>query len=695
MLKGAADFTIIETESIDYNESNFELFIEYIKQNNSFLMTNEILKHEQPSFWKELYFLYMEGISDNTELFIDNKEKFVLSLFEKNFSIDVLVQNQSKKLAKFLLVKEYINSGFFKGISILLDYHIEIEPKNKKKLWSLFFKGCENPNLRDDLEELLLLPQDTRDHDMIRNILEHIYIETKDYKTALFIRSMAFQNISGNDQKCRFLDETIALLGENISPDQLINLYKNRIKITTYEKLDSFFETHEKSLLEIGGEHLLVPLYKQKWDSEKDVISAKKLIAFFTKKKDFASAGTIAEELFEKDRTFENLESYLNILINSGQTETAEKVIENEINSFDNETGNRLQKLLFNILIESGKMDEAYRFFSGTDKETAEIKNKIEQYIENGHFETAEKSIDRFIPEPFEQKILLSKVAKGKGDTATEKNILEHMIFDAVLKNETYPIQRLCELNPNPRLKIFLKAAMNNGNNGKQAEFPNIFAVEKNKIFKFADFSERDFLLKEFVSLSSKTIQNKVKISAKPLHSSNLRILTQLMEYIKLSCNNDELEGLWNELSEKPCEGVISKVPCLIFGPESLKTDFEKLKFYAVRDSFSISCGISGNKNEIARNILFSLKLIGKDKVKFVKNIQGFYQQRVLELIKLLENITESEINSFLSKMDEASFFYAFSVVPEFEEAKKQRKDKVEKFIDEYVLKDETGERKV
>ncbi|MBP5405636.1 hypothetical protein J6Z19_00620 [bacterium] len=689
MLKGGVDFSIIETESIDYDESNFELFIDYIKQNDSFMMTDEILKREQPSFWKELYFLFKEGRSDNAELFIDDSEKFVLSLFEKNFSIDVLVQNQSKKLAQILLAKEYIKSRFFAGISILLDYYLKIEPKNKRKLWSLFFKGCGNQNLKDDLEEALIDSPDRQSYDITREILEHVYIRNRDYKTALFIRNLAFQKLENTDEKCRFLDETIALLGENISPDNLFNLYKNRIKFTTHENLNSFFEIHEKSLLEIGGEQFLVPLYKQKWDTEKDELSAKKLISYLTKKRDFSSAGTIAEELFAKNSTFENLESYLDILIDSGKTEAAENIIKKELDSYDAETQTKLKKMLFDILVESGNLEEAYRFYGETNNETVEIKDKIEQYIESGEFKIAEKSIERFITDDFEQKILLSKIAKKKNDTATEKNILEQLLPHAVMRHETYPLRRFYELNPNPRLKLLIEAALRSVDGSDAPEspkFPNIFAVEKDEIFKFAGFSERDYLLKEFLSLSSKVIRNKENISAKPLHSSDHRILIQLIEYIRLSCNNDELEGLWNEQAEKPCEAVFSKIPCIVFGPESLKTDFEELKFSAVRDSFSVSCGISGNRNEISRNTLFSLKLIGKDKIKFVKDIQNIYQQRVLELFKLLENATESDISSFISKMDEASFFYAFSLVPELDEAAKQPQEKMEKFISDFFI---------
>ena len=108
MSEGKADFTNIETESIDYNEYNFELFIEYIKQSNSSFMTDEILKREESSFWKELYFLYKEGTSEKSETSYSDKEKFVLSLLEKDFSINILIKNSTKKTALMFLIGEYI-----------------------------------------------------------------------------------------------------------------------------------------------------------------------------------------------------------------------------------------------------------------------------------------------------------------------------------------------------------------------------------------------------------------------------------------------------------------------------------------------------------------------------------------------------------------------------------------------------------
>ena len=175
------------------------------------------------------------------------------------------------------------------------------------------------------------------------------------------------------------------------------------------------------------------------------------------------------------------------------------------------------------------------------------------------------------------------------------------------------------------------------------------------------------------------------------MHSNDHRILVQLVEYIKLSCGIEELEGLWDEKSEKPYETVFSNTPYIIFGPESLKIDFDKLKFYAVRDSFLLSCGITGNTDEFPAKVISSVKLTGKEKIKFVKNIKNNFQQRVLELLKLIENTEESEIKSFLSKINEAAFFHAFSVIPDFEEAKKLPQEKIGKFIAGFVF-DKTAE---
>ena len=695
MLKGVADFTNIETQSIDYNECNFDLLIEYIKQKNSTFMTDEILKREESSFWKELYFLYKEGHKENVGNLACDKEKIVLALLEKDFSIDLLVKNSSKKTALFFLVGEYIKAGFFEGVSIILNYYLKFEPRNKRKIWSLFFKGCGNPELKDDLEELLIESNDQQSYDIIREMLEHIYIQTGEYKAALFIRNLTFQKITDDNEKCLFLDKTIELLGENIAPDQLISLYKNRIKFTSYENLDAFFAVHEKSLTEIGQEPLLIPLYEQKWNTEKENVSGKKLIEIFTRHKDFNAAKTIAEEFFRQYKSAESLDSYLNILITSGDMEAAENLIKNEMPSSDNETKTKLKRMLFDILIEAGKTDEALGFFGGTESESTEIKGKIEEYISTGNFETAEKSIELFISDPFDKKIFISKIAGEKKETDKEKDLLGSILFEAVLKKEPYPLRRVGELSRNnQRLQLFIEYALDfiGEDSGREIQkFPNIFALNKEDVFNFAGFSDKDNLLREFVQLTSST-QTKAKIAAKPLHSNNHRILVQLVEYIKLSCGIEELEGLWDEKSEKPYEAVFSNSPCIIFGQESLKTDFEKLKFYAIRDSFLLSFGITGNTDEIPAKISTELQLTGRDKVKFVKSIKNAFQQRVAELLKLLENTSESEIKSFISKMQDAAFFLTFSIMPDIEEVRNQPEEKINKFLDKFIINVEKSE---
>ncbi len=688
MSEGKADFTNIETKLVDYNEYNFELFIEYIKQSNSSFMADEILKREGSSFWKELYFLYKEGTSEKSGMPYSDKEKFVLSLLEKDFSIEILTKNSTKKTALMFLVGEYIKAGFFEGISIILDYYLKFEPKNKRKIWSLFFKGCENPTLQDDLEELLTTAEDTKTYNIARDILEHIYIKNKDFNTLLFIRNISLQKIEDNKEKCRFIDETISLAGENISPDKLMNLYRNRINFTDYENLDDFLKIYESALSEIGANSILVPIYEKKWNKEKEIVSGEKLLNIYMAKKDWKSAGAIAEELFNIDKNLTSLERYVSILKESGDNETALKTMKTELSATKDEAQkNRLKEMLFEILTETGNMEEAAEFFADSPEERAKTEEKIREYIAEENFDAAEKATNVFITENLKKQVLLSLSAKGRNDTEKENALLKSILFEAVAKKDPYPLQRLAELNRDKRqFTLFLDKTLDfiGGNDEKPTDhFPNFFALEKEKVFEFAGFSEKERYLREFVQIIS-SMPDKTKIKAKPLHTNNHRILTQLIEYIKLLCNFDELEGLWDEESQTPVKAVLSQVPYIVFGPDSLKTDFEKLKFMTLKESFLLSCGLENTSPETAEKILSVLEYAGKEKIKFARSIRPTFQNRALELIKLIENTDISEIKSYMEKLNEASLWHAFYLDPDIEETKDSAK--TEDFISRYFL---------
>ncbi|MBQ3367375.1 tetratricopeptide repeat protein [bacterium] len=688
MSEGKADFANIETKLVDYNDYDFGLFIEYIKQSNSSFMTEEILKRENSSFWKELYFLYKKGTFEKSETPYSDKEKFVLSLLEKDFSIDILTKNSAKKTALMFLVGEYIKAGFFEGISIILDYYLKFEPKNKRKIWSLFFKGCENPTLQDDLEELLTTAEDNRTYDIVKEILEHIYIKNKDFDTLLFLRNVTFQRIEDNREKCRFIDETISLAGESIAPYKLMDLYRNRINFTDYENLDDFLKIYEPALSEIGANSILIPIYEKKWDKEKETVSGEKLLNIYITKKDWKNAGKIAEELFKNDKTTASLERYISILKESGDNEAALQIIKTELSSSTDEAQKtKLKGMLFEILTETGNMEEAAEFFADSPQERAKTEEKIREYIAEENFEAAEKATNVFITENLKKQVLLSLSAKGKNDTEKENELLKSTVFEAVKNKDPYPMHRLTELNQDKKhFTLFLKKALDfigEGEGISTEPFPNFFALEKEKLFEFVGFNEKDDFLREFVQIIS-TIPNKTKITAKPLHTNKHRILTQLIEYIKLLCNFDELEGLWDEETQTPVKAVLSQVPYIIFGPDSLKTDFEKLKFLTLRESFLLSCGLDNTSPETAEKILTTLQGAVKEKIKFARSIRPKLQNRALELVRFLENTDESEIKSYLEKLGEASLWHAFYLDPEIEETKDN--PKTEEFINRYFL---------
>lgn len=562
MSEGKADFTNIETESIDYNEYNFELFLEYIKQSNSFMMTDEILKRESPSFWKDLYFLYKERIVIDSAADLSDKEKFIMSLFNKDFSINILIKNSTKKTALMFLTGEYIKVGFFDGISIILDYYLKFEPKNKRKIWSLFFKGCKNPNLQDDLEELFTTTEDADVFEITQEILEHIYIKNKDIDTFIFTRNVALQKISDNKEKCRFIDKTISLAGESISNDKLMDLYRKRIKFTDSDDMADFLKNQK------------------------------------------------------------NLERYVDMMMSEGNY---------------------------------GKANEA---------------------------------IETFISDPFEQTLFFSKTALRQNDAAKENELLLPVMFEAVSRKIPYPLLRLRELNKNNvKLSLFLEKslALTGENSAVQTEaFPHLFALGKEKLFEFTGFTETEKLLEEFTRILS-TIPSRTKVTARPLHSNGRRTLMQLLEYIKLSCNFEELDGLWDADSETPVKTMISQqTPYIVFGPASLKSDFEKLKFRAVRETFLLSCGLEDTSPENAEKISPLLRLVGREKVKLVKSIRSSFQSRAIELLKLLENTDISEIRSFLKKIDEAATWHAFYFDPDIAEIKDRAK--AEDFVTKFFL---------
>lgn len=562
MLEGKADLANIETESIDYNECGFELFLEHMKHNDSSAMPDEILKRKDPSFWKGLYFLYKEGKTDDSEISLSDKEQFVTSLFNKNFSVNILIKNSTNKIALMFLAGEYIKTGFFDGISIILSHHLKFEPKIKQKTWALFFRGCENPNLENDLEELLTTVKDKQTCDIIREILEHIYIKNKDFDTFLSVRNIALQKIEDNKEKCSFIDETISLSKGNISNDRFFDLYKKRINFTSDDDLGSF---------------LNIP---------------------------------------------ENLEHYIDMLLSEGK------------------------------------------------------------------YEKADESIKKFISDPFDQTVFFSKTALRQKNAERENEILMPIMFEAVSKKAPYPLRRLLELNKaNKRLSLFIAGSLRSIGEDPEIQketFPNFFALEKEKLLEFTGFTETEKLLGEFTGIIS-TIPARTKITARPLHSNRHRKLVQLIEYIKLSCNFDELEGLWDEEGSTPIKAIIAQqTPCIIFSPESLKTDFEELKFMTFKAAFLLSFGLYSTSTETAEKILPLFSLIGKDKVNLVKSVRSSLQRRMIELLKLLENTDISEIISFLEKMDKVAQWHAFYLDPDIAWTKDD--PKMEDFVKRYFL---------
>jgi hypothetical protein len=335
-------------------------------------------------------------------------------------------------------------------------------------------------------------------------------------------------------------------------------------------------------------------------------------------------------------------------------------------NSYD-----ELCKILSGDLSEKNK-EFILNHFSGKNDPGAK-KTLINTLIKDGDIQNASKMIE-LLDDEVTKSIFHSKIAWKKGDYDEEKKMLKNILFSAISKREGYPLKRLATLEKdNRRLVYFLNSALKLTDEKTDEEelYPRIFAVDKNDIFDFTGFDQTDDLLKEYLHIISFGKRDETKMPGRPLNSVKHREIVNLIEYIKLSANFDDLTAVFDESFELPFEIVPAKLPCIAFGPKSLEMDMKELKFKVIRNAFLLSCGMRSSHDEsgvefLAATLTASLKLEGKEKVKFIKNVRPNFQNRLLEIFNRLENTEDAVIFRFLEKMFTASFYHTFSLVPDF-----------------------------
>jgi tetratricopeptide (TPR) repeat protein len=802
MLSQKADFSVTSSSSFDDRE--IEMFAELQERGDPGIIKKQYLERSEESFWKHLYFVWKSdasGVEKPRQMKLTSDEQFVLSILEGEFQVENLLKNSSKRIALMTLVEKYIEEGYYRGVYTVLKYYLNYEPEHKRKVWAVFFRGQDNPDLKEDLENILVNDTDNTYFDIVREILEKLYLKEENYSTVIFLRTVFAKKINDDKERCRFIDESINEFSGKAPSEQMLDLYKLRFKSTEDDgQLVEFAEKYVLFLETAGKQSLVIPTYEELWikiktvdigkkffeklcdsgqkaravEIAKDILNIEwdisffeKLISIYKEREEFDAA--IAEinlkmDTLKEDGCIEKLSELLtDIHISAGYIESAMELFNktdfaDPVEKFDK--GFELAELLgksghkedslqlveklhpvrekqavkrIEVLISSGyELKDEYLLNIETFKElenaigedviephrerlvdffaergdTDSARKMVERLIEEGNKEQAAAKIKSFGFESYDEAVFNSKIASKEEDRSKEKEILLSILFKSFLIGDSYPSKRLAELEKNNKKGLVLSKCFLRSISGddQKCESTGISSIDREQLFNFCEFDETDKAIREYASIVSLGGREEIKIVHRPFDNNSQRILFNLLEEIRLATGFEDVKGFWDDKFNGLFEVIPAKVPVFIFGERTVSSDWKTVKFDIIRNAFLIECGMrkySGIRGleEMVERLSATLKLEGKEKVRFIKNLRPALQNRILELFNLLEPLPDEKFYSFIKKLHTASFFHAFSFAPDinaipvyleepisFESMESEQFGKVNKFIDQFFF---------
>lgn len=767
MLEGKPDFS--KTNKGTFVERDLQLFVDLIKSGDASFIADQYLKRNPRSLWKYLYFFRKEEEpSENIPDRLGSGELFALSLLNRKYSVDNLVKNSTSKTAQMLLLEKYVQEGHYKGIATVLKYYLKLEPSDKRSMWTLFFKGRDNPELKEEFEDMLLNGADFDYMDIVRDILEKIYEKENDYSTILFLRKTFAKKIDDEKERCKFIDNTIKDICENIDPEDLVDLYRLRYKSTPKGEKATYLEKYSAYLKLIGRESLLVPVYEEIWKDSYDVKKGMELLDILMEQGDHQRAFELSKEMLEKDWNLDLFSKMIRTLEGDNELDPAIGEVKKSLESQeDDETADKLRSMLFDLYIKAGYSQNAVELFnkrtfssdserfaegikvvdilkrSGYRDESVKLLKKLipqnesqtinklkflnecgekigdDEFLGIESFSAVEKAFDEEMPEKLRmaavaffakkgdknaledhiavllregktdevegmisdlpeesltKKIYRSKIFKQEGKDDEEKSLLSGILFEAINKGEFYPVERLAELEKgNIRRKCFIDsmlAEMGKENSLDEKLFSRIFALKKEIVLKQAGFNDKEKDILEYASIIATGKRDDVKNPGRPFAGNSQRTLLRMIEEVRLSTGNEDIEGVWDDTLEEPYRVIHCKRPMIVFGPQCKEIDPLELRYKIILAVFLYSNGVLTAENEeqmkrAATEIHDTLSFAGKEKVKFIKSVKPNLQGRLLELFNSLENVRSADIQDYMRKTYAASVFHAFALVPD------------------------------
>lgn len=439
MIEGEPDFSI--NDKGNFVERDLQLFADLIKSGDASFIADQYLMRNESSIWKYLYF-FRKG-DKKLELVpekLGSEEQFAVSLLSGKYFIDDLVKNSSRKTALMLLVEKYLEEGYYKGIATVLKYYLKFEPRDKRSIWTLFFKGRDNPELKEEFEDMLLNGADFNYMDIVRDILEKIYEKEKDYTTILFLRTTFAKKIDDEKSRCEFIDKTIKELSDHIDPENLIDLYRLRYKSTSKEEKASYLERYAAFLKLIERESLLIPVYEEMWKESSGIEKGTKLLDLLFKQGDTQRAFDVSKELLEKEWNYEIFIRMIRVLEADDELDPAISEVKKNLEiQKEEETAEKLRSILFDLYLKAGYSQNAVELFNSRDfsdpnDRFSEGLKVAEILKQSGYENDSVKLVKKLIPQNEDQITMKLKFQNECGVEITEADLLGIESYSTLVK---------------------------------------------------------------------------------------------------------------------------------------------------------------------------------------------------------------------------------------------------------------------
>jgi len=439
MIEGKPDFSL--NNKGNFVERDLQLFADLIKSGDASFIADQYLMRNENSLWKYLYFFRKDGkkfepVSEK----LGSEEQFAVSLLSGKYFINDLVKNSSRKTALMLLVEKYLEEGHYKGIATVLKYYLKFEPSDKRSIWTLFFKGRDNPELKEEFEDMLLNGADFNYMDIVRDILEKIYEKEKDYSTILFLRITFAKKIADEKSRCDFIDKTVKEFSDYIDVENFIDLYRLRYKSTSKEEKASYLEKYSSYLKLIERESLLIPVYEEMWKESGEIDKGTRFLDLLFEQGDTQRAFDVSKELLNKEWNYALFIRMIRILEADDDLDPAiSEVKKNLETQKEEETVEKLCSILFDMYLKAGYSQNAVelfhsRDFSDPNKRFSEGLKVAEILKQNGYENDSVKLVKKLIPQNEDQAILKLKFQNECGVEITEADFLGIESYSALAK---------------------------------------------------------------------------------------------------------------------------------------------------------------------------------------------------------------------------------------------------------------------